>query len=51
MKRPVAVWKAHEGAILTVKGRDFFDDGGYEGHIFTYVLHFLYYILVNYYDG
>lgn len=27
-KRPVAVWKAHEGAILTVRGTN-------EGHIFT----------------
>lgn len=34
-KRPVAVWKAHEGAILAVEGLDFFGDGRDEGHIFT----------------
>lgn len=34
-KRPVSVWKAHEGAILAVKGRSFLGGESDEGHIFT----------------
>ncbi|KAK2766818.1 ASTRA complex subunit [Arachnomyces sp. PD_36] len=35
-KRPVAVWKAHEGAILAVKGSNLGEDGGDESAIFTH---------------
>jgi WD40 repeat protein len=34
-KRPVAVWKAHEGAVLEVKG--FTLGGGRVTEVFTYV--------------